>query len=338
MAVLFKLCGEKWGHQSARKDLWKGLALYGVDGTSFSVADTEENVEHFGYTNSKQGKSGYPKLRMCALMALKSHIICDVDFGPFEKGEYHYAKELWSSLPGASLVIVDRHYLSAGLLNNIHSAEKNIHWLIPSKANSKWSVIKEFNEFDRIVEMKVTHPARKKHPELGETWIARAITYKIKDFTTRTVFTSLLDNIKYPAGEIAELYHLRWEIELGYAELKTDMLSTTQRPLRSKSPTAVNQELWGALIAYNLVRLEIERIAKEAKVEPLRISFTMVYFWIMDEWIWCVCATPGAIPRHLKNLRAKVKEFILPKRKKRSFPRAVKIKMSNYARKRPNHE
>ena len=51
--------------------------------------------------------------------------------------------------------------------------------------------------------------------------------------------------------------------------------------------------------------------------------------------LWCAIAAPGAIPRHLRDLRASLKTLILPPRRtQRSYPRAVKIKMSNYARKR----
>lgn len=45
--------------------------------------------------------------------------------------------------------------------------------------------------------------------------------------------------------------------------------------LRSQSVEGIDQEIWGILIAYSLVRVETSRIAKEANVSPLRISFTM---------------------------------------------------------------
>lgn len=49
----------------------------------------------------------------------------------------------------------------------------------------------------------------------------------------------------------------------------------------------------------------------------------------------CAIASPGAIPHHLNDLRASLQRFILPPRRSdRSYPRAVKIKMSNYAKKR----
>ena len=45
---------------------------------------------------------------------------------------------------------------------------------------------------------------------------------------------------------------------------------------------------------------------------------------------------PGTIPKKLKDMRERVIGFVLPpRRSKRRYPRAVKIKMSNYAKKRP---
>jgi len=131
----------------------------------------------------------------------------------------------------------------------------------------------------------------------------------------------LVDPVQYPAAEIVALYHERWEIELGIGEVKTDLLDATHQPLRSTAPDRIRQELWGILLAYNLIRLEMERIADEADVAPIRISF--------------VTAAPGAIPKRLRKLREDVKRFILPPRRPgRSSPRVVKIKMSSYPKKR----
>jgi hypothetical protein len=80
----------------------------------------------------------------------------------------------------------------------------------------------------------------------------------------------------------------------------------------------------------------MERVAAEARVPPTRISFTMSLRLIRDEWMWSSGASPGAIPKHLRRLREDIQRFVLPPRRpQRAFPRAVKIKMSNYDRKRP---
>jgi len=113
------------------------------------------------------------------------------------------------------------------------------------------------------------------------------------------------------------------------------MLDATKQPLRSQSPERVRQEIWGILIAYNLIRLEMERIADEAGVAPTRISFVTVFEHICYELMSLIFTSPGAIPKRLQDLRTHVKRFILPPRRPdRSYPRAVKVKMSNYAKKR----
>lgn len=109
-----------------------------------------------------------------------------------------------------------------------------------------------------------------------------------------------------------------------------------EESLRSKKPDGVLQEIWGTLLAYNLVRLEMARVAKQVGVPPVRISFVLALTLIRDEWQWAnVSIGPGAIPKHLARLRENLARLVLPRRRsERAYPRVVKIKMSNYNRKR----
>ena len=77
---------------------------------------------------------------------------------------------------------------------------------------------------------------------------------------------------RFAAADLAECYRRRWEIETSYRELKQSMLGTALT-LRSQQPSGIEQEVWGALIAYNLVRLEMAKAAIQAKVEPTDLSF-----------------------------------------------------------------
>jgi hypothetical protein len=169
----------------------------------------------------------------------------------------------------------------------------------------------------------------------GAPWPMRAIRYKRRGFRPQTLLTSMLDPERYPAEEIVALYHERWELELGFNEVKTEMLER-EEAIRSKSPERVCQELWGLLLAYNLVRREMEKVADQAKVPPSRISFIASLRMIRLTLLGLVFASPGVIPKRLKALREDLAHYILPERRRaRRYPRAVKIKMSNYPRKRP---
>jgi hypothetical protein len=334
LAWLFSRCADAWAHKSADAHRWRGLALYGVDGTTLRVADSDANREHFGCSNGARGKSGYPLVRLVGLMALRSHQLASVAFGPYATGEISYAAELWSSVSDDSLTIVDKGFFAAAILIPLAREGKNRHWMTRAKKNLRWQVVKRLGRKDSLVDMEVSDSARKQDATLPRTWVVRAVEYRRKGFRPQTLLTSLLDAERYPAGELAGVYHERWELELGYGEIKTDLLDR-EETIRSKSPIAVSQEIWGILIAYNLIRLEMERVADEAKVPPTRISFVAAAHYIVDEWLWCAFASPGAIPKHLRNLRASLAGLILPPRRPdRRYPRAVKIKMSNYPRKR----
>jgi len=335
MEWLFSQSAQHWAHSSATAHAWRGLRVYGVDGSTLRVADSKTNRSYFGGTTGKRGASAYPLVRVVTLMALRSHLVAAAAFGPYSSGEHTYARTLWSVAPDNSLTVVDKGFFAAYVLIPLARDGENRHWLTRAKKNARWRDVKQLGPGDMLVQMDVSSAARKKDPSLPKTWNARAISYQRKGFRPEILLTSLLDAEKYPAQEVVALYHERWELELGYDEIKTEMLDR-EETIRSKSPPAVTQELWGVLLAYNLVRLEMARVADEAGVPPIRISFVAALRLIVDEWMWCSVGSPGAIPKRLRELRQNIKRYILPPRRTaRSYPRAVKIKMSSYPRKRP---
>lgn len=331
---LFVTLADAWAHQSARQHAWRGLGVYGVDGSSLRVADSDENRRHFGGTEGHRGPSGYPLLRMVTLMALRSHLLAAVQFGPYQTAENEYATGLWPSVPPNSLVILDKGFFGANILVPLQTNDR--HFLIRAKRNTKWRVIEKLGGHDLIVELDVSDYARAREQTLGRTWRARAIRYQRKGFRPSVLLTSLLDPVAYPQDEIVALYHERWELELGYGEIKTDMLESRES-IRSTSPERVEQELLGVFLAYNLIRLEMAQIAGQAGVPPTRISFVATLEMMTAEWFFMANMTAGAIPARLRTLEAKLARLLLPERRsERSYPRAVKIKMSNYDRKRPS--
>lgn len=338
---LFERTATEWAHRSADQDRWRGLALYGIDGTTIRVPDSDENRAHFGSHSAghreglgERGISGYPLLRLVTVMALRSHLVAGACFGPYTSGEKQYAAPLWESIPENSLVLLDREYLDANIFHELSS--KSRHWITPARSNSSWREIKKLGKDDLLVEMEQSPECRKQHPDHPWRFDVRVIRYQRKGYPPRMLLTSLVDPKQFPADEIRRLYHERWEIELGFGELKTDMLQRLEA-IRSRTPEMVQQEMWGLLLAYNLVRLEMERVADETGVSPLRISFVAALRLVVDEWSWSTTtASPGAIPRHLTDLRDKIRLYVLPERRsERAYPRAVKLKMSNYERNRP---
>jgi hypothetical protein len=232
-------------------------------------------------------------------------------------------------------VLIDRAYLQANVLVPLTTRGTQRHWMTRAKSTTKFRAIRRLARGDELVEFEVSSEARRKAPSLPTHFDARAIRYHRKGYRPQILLTSLLDDTLYSAAELRALYHERWELELGFGELKTDMLERLET-IRSKSPTSVAQELWGLLIAYNLIRLEMQRIAGEFGVPPTRISFVASLRHCVEQWHHAGMASPGRIPGYLATATDRMRTYVLPPRRPgRTFPRAVKIKMSNYSRKLP---
>lgn len=169
----------------------------------------------------------------------------------------------------------------------------------------------------------------------AETLVARRLVYQRKGYRPQALLTSMCDPQAYPAKEVVALYHQRWELELGFDKVKTEMLAR-EETLRSRRPQGVEQEIWGVLLAYYLVRLEMARVAKLVGVEPVQLSFSGMLMMQLQLWQMMPLHYPGAITKLIASWEAQMQRLLLPaRRSERNYPRAVKVKMSNYSRKRP---
>lgn len=106
--------------------------------------------------------------------------------------------------------------------------------------------------------------------------------------------------------------------------------------MRSLKPEGIEQELWGLLLAYNLVRREMLLAARVHDVSPRRISFRSDLLWIQTFLLVAgQTRSPGTLPRHLGELRSTLDVLILPERRsERRYPRALKTIYSRYPPKR----
>ena len=135
---------------------------------------------------------------------------------------------------------------------------------------------------------------QERNSALPELWYARAVTYEV-NCVEKTVLTSLPAD-RYKAKEVAELYYSRWEIEVGSRNLKSSQLNNAL-VLRSRKVELLEQEVWGMLLAYKLIRREATKAASE-------ISFKFAFQFIATEMIVLGnTASPGTIPKRLVHLR-----------------------------------
>ena len=82
--------------------------------------------------------------------------------------------------------------------------------------------------------------------------------------------TTLTDAKQYPKAEIAQLFRLRWHVELDLRNLK---ISLQLDDLRGKTPEMVRREIWVHWLAYNLIRKVMAQAAIALRALAARIEF-----------------------------------------------------------------
>ncbi len=333
---LFEKVADAWGETPGLGG-YHDLSLYGIDGTHLRVQDSDKNFEHFGKPGGRSGSgdAGYPQLRLVGLMNLSNRLLTAAEAGPWSKGEQTLVKPLTQQIPDHSLTIVDRGFYAYLWINELLSGCTERHVMIRARKNLKYEITKILTDGSALALVHPHKKLRKEHPELPESILLRVIEYQLPGGEPSRLFVSLLDPVAYPAKELVVLYHERWELEIGFDEIKTHMLERKEC-LRSKKPEGVYQELWGQLLVYNLVRREMLLAAQAHDLPPKRISFRSSLLWIRNFWITAALTrSPGSIPKHLAQLRSTLDVLILPERRShRRYPRHVKIKMSHYKRNR----
>ena len=316
--------------QDAAHHAFKGLSLWAMDGTTLRTPDSPANREHFGAQGYASGKvASYPQVRAVTLTAIPTHLVADINFGRYDTNEMVYAKSLLPQIPEDSLTVFDKGFLAAEILCGLTMNARNRHFLIPAKANTCWEVISGTAD-DATVRMRVSQQARKKCPALPESWNARAIRAIDARGRERVLLTSLRDRRRFKPADIVACYERRWQIETSYGELKQSMLGS-ELTLRSRTVEGVYQEIWGALIAYNLIRREIASAAWEAKLAPTDISFVRALHTIQHEMMWAALTPAYAkLPACLQRLRERLKSLPNEKRPGRACDRVVKSRPKRY--------
>ena len=330
---VFKLMAQRAFTEYAFEQ-WCGLNVLAVDGVMFRAQDTAENLDAFGCDRNAKGDNPYPQVRMCSLMETSSHLLLASEFDSRDVGEMSLAQRLVPSVPDNSLTLFDRGYYSLGLLYLWMTKGVNTHWMLPARKDLQYTVRHQLSEDDAVITLKTSPQARKKFDGLPETIEARLTRYKV-DGKSYRVLSSMVDAMQFPYEEVVNVYVQRWEIELGFREMK-QTLHQAKLTLRSKKPEMVRQELWGLLVAYNLIRMMMLDAVKDMpELSPSRLSFGLCMRHIIVFFLTTLPETVTKLPVHYEYLMESLTMMRLPdKRPDRYYPRVVRKRPTKYPTKK----
>jgi hypothetical protein len=336
MKFIYERSAARWLGETNGEAVFRGRRVYGLDGSTLKVPDTEENADHFKYPGASRGSAAYPQMRIVGLEDVGTRMMRAIQHGPYSTGEMPLSEQMLPDINAKSIILMDKNFLAYDFLWDV--CGRGAEFLVRVKKNIKPKVLKTIASGDEIVEVSIPRYYRKRRPDMPRVWKLRQITYEIEgsDEIFR-LFTPILDETATHA-EFKALYHERWDSETTLDEIKTHLCdcTTVNRPVifRSKTPDRVVQELYGLLIAYNAIRKAMADAVEQEDIPPRRLSFTAALERLREAIRDMMQLEPELLPYRWRKLLTSVARNVVPYRPGRRYPRAVKIKMSNYPLKR----
>ena len=246
---------------------YKNWRLTSLDGSTLDIPDETENRNTFGKHRAKNDTSSpYPQLRFVSLVENGSHVLFGSHFSSVDVGEGTLARQVVKSLEKGMLNMADRLFYGYDLWQLAANTGADLLWRM--RQTTKLDVEKKLEDGSYLSCIYKRRGSKK-----GAV-VVRVIEYGLEESSeVYRLITTILDPKKAPAAELAALYSERWEIETVFDELKTH-LRGSNICLRSKTPELVKQEFYGLMLAHFAVRGLMYEAAKQANIDPDRLSYT----------------------------------------------------------------
>jgi hypothetical protein len=303
----------------ARYRHWRTVAF---DGCS-SLKAPDANSGWLGKIKHRMGWAGYPMVTLMCLVETGTRGLLAATFGPSGIGENAYARQLVGALNASMLVLADRGFDANAFFQSVTGAKAQ--FLVRAKSTRRppvLAVLPDGSWLTRIagVSLRVIGAHLS---VLGADGSQVRGSYRL--------VTTLTDHRADPAEALIRLYHERWEIESAYYALRHTLLGP--RVLRSKDRWGLEQELWGLLVTYQVLRRAMTEAAQDSGIDPDRLSFTIALEAARDT----VAGTIGVLPQEhharvdlLGLIGRAVVADPLPQRRARYSARKVKSPISRY--------
>jgi hypothetical protein len=313
-----------------------GLRMVAIDGTKEDIADTAENARYFGRPAGGRGDGAFPQVLAVYLCECGTHAIYDAGFWPCHTSENPGGKRLLRSAGPGMLVMWDCGFHGYDMCQLCLGQDAQFLSRLPAKV--KPILHRRLHDGSYLAYIRPSDPKRRKREKL----LVRVIEYQLDDpgrpghGERRRLITSLLDESAYPALRLACAYHERWEVEITIDEIDTHQRQP-KKPLRSRTPLGVLQELYGLLIAHYCIRKVMHAAALQADLDPDRLSFIKSLRILRNAVFEFQIVDPKQKALLYQRLLKDIARAKLPERANRSNPRVVKRKMSNFNKKRDKH-
>ena len=273
-----------------KDQLWQGMKIMSVDGSSVQLMDTQENQKEFPQPSNQKEGCGFPVMKFLGLLnhstgAWEHHLTAHPD-----EHDSKTMRRMIDFFKEPCLLLADRAFCSFEIIHRL--SLRGVHSVMRlHQMRAKGFTLRKGKRIGPNERLVVWVKPRKKPKSCDlsdDQWEALddkihmrviACWYEDRNGEKKRMLlaTTLLDPCEYEWIEIVNLYATRWDIELRLRDVKTTL---GMEMLNVQSPFMARKALAMALLGFNLVKAVAQEAALECDVDQKELSFSGLLEWI----------------------------------------------------------
>ncbi len=250
-----------------------------IDGTTITLAPTEELRKAFPPATNQHGETVWPVAMLLVAHELQSGCALPPEIGAMygenNTSEAKMAKKIAKRIPRGSIVLADSGF---GVFSVAYHTIGSGHDILFRLTKSRFtSLVKKATLVKRTKQAAMyrlawtpTAKDRRTNGDLPADAVLEVILHDIPIEGDTLYLATTLDVSSEQAGE---LYYYRYDVEHDIRDIKVTLNTEN---IRAKSEDMFRKELLTSIIAYNLIIQFRRQAAKLANLPPRRLSFTGV--------------------------------------------------------------
>jgi hypothetical protein len=334
LSGLSQRVGEHLAGSVPAGQLWLGRRVKVVDGSSASMPDTLANQAAYPQPESQAPGCGFPLMAFVAVFCLATGAMLRLALGPWwllDLSLFYFVRE---ALTWGDIFLADRGFCSYAemALLKLRGVDSVLRMHQCRKTDFRRGRVIGLGE--HVVtwhkpQQRSQGLRQEDYDRLPATLTVRELRYRVQTpgFRSRevTLATTLLNGQWHSVEALAELYFLRWDVEVDFRHIK---ITLQMDVLRGQGPSMVRKEVYTHMLAYNLIRSVMWKAARSDAQRARQLSFkgTVQY----------VRSTRASGPAHTSTAKAGspllrlVAQQIVPYRPDRVEPRVRKRRPKSY--------
>ena len=307
-----------------------GRRAFVLDGTTLTLAPTPELRTAYPPATNQHGPGTWPVALAVVAHELASGCAVRPElgpmYGPHATGELHRALRTLARLPARSVLLADRNF---GAFAFVHAAAAAGHDVLTRltgrRFRARLRAARPVGPGEWTLDWTPSRADRRAHPTLPAD--ARVRVRLIERATADGKSLGLLTTAGATADEVAATYRRRLDVETDIRDVKITLKTDD---VRARSVAMLDKELTLGTVDYNLV-VQVRRLAaREAHVEPRRLSFAGVWALVKVVLLGPTDGTPEQWAERLDVVVRGAAQRKVPNRPGRNYPRRIHARSRKY--------